>query len=44
MSTTSAKGPAGWRILGFGKHPEIAAALQEKLRGLGFQATGFAEL
>lgn len=32
----------GHRILGFGKHPEIAAALQEKLRSLGFQATTFA--
>ncbi len=33
--------PTGWRILGFGKHPEIAAAVQEKLRSLGFQATTF---
>ncbi|HLN90657.1 MAG TPA: hypothetical protein VK429_02215, partial [Patescibacteria group bacterium] len=33
--------PTGWRILGFGKHPEIAAAVQEKLRSLGFQATNF---
>jgi hypothetical protein len=32
----------GWRILGFGKHAEIAAALQAKLRSLGFQATMFA--
>ena len=31
----------GWRILGFGKHQEIAAAVQEKLRSLGFQATTF---
>jgi hypothetical protein len=31
----------GWRILGFGKHPEIAAAVQEILRSLGFQATTF---
>ena len=31
----------GWRILGFGKHPEIAAAVQEKLRSLGFRATTF---
>ena len=30
-----------WRILGFGKHPEIAAAVQAKLRSLGFQATNF---
>jgi len=28
----------GWRILGFGKHPEIAAAVREKLGSLGFQA------
>ncbi len=31
----------GWRILGFGRHPEIAAAVQENLRALGFQATTF---
>jgi hypothetical protein len=31
----------GWRILGFGKHPEIAAAVQEKLRSFGFQANTF---
>jgi hypothetical protein len=31
----------GWRILGFGKHPEIAAAVQATLRSLGFQATTF---
>lgn len=33
--------PTGWRILGFGRHPEIAAAVQAKLRSLGFQATTF---
>ena len=42
MSTASYARPTGWRILGFGKHPEIAAAAQEKLRSLGFQATNFA--
>ena len=42
MSTTHSSRPTGWRILGFGKHPEIAAAVQEKLRSLGFQATTFA--
>ena len=42
MSTASSSSPMGWRILGFGKHPEIAAAVQEKLRSLGFQATNFA--
>jgi hypothetical protein len=41
MSTSSSSRPAGWRILGFGKHPEIASAIQEKLRSLGFQATNF---
>ena len=34
--------PTGWRILGFGKHPEVAAAVQARLRALGFQATAFA--
>jgi UDP-N-acetylglucosamine:LPS N-acetylglucosamine transferase len=41
MSITSSSHPTGWRILGFGKHLEIAAAVQEKLRSLGFQATTF---
>jgi len=40
-STVSSSTHTGWRILGFGKHPEIAAAVQEKLRSLGFQATTF---
>jgi hypothetical protein len=40
-STESSSRSSGWRILGFGKHPEIAAAVQEKLRSLGFQATNF---
>jgi hypothetical protein len=40
-STESYSRSSGWRILGFGKHPEIAAAVQEKLRSLGFQATNF---
>ncbi len=42
MSNPSSSRPTGWRILGFGKHPEIAATVQEKLRSLGFQATNFA--
>src|SRR5512141_1101241 len=42
MSFASSSLPTGRRILGFGKHPEIAAAVQEKLRSLGFQATIFA--
>jgi hypothetical protein len=32
----------GWRILGFGKHPELAATMQDTLRSLGFRATNFA--
>jgi hypothetical protein len=42
MSTASSSRRTGWRILGFGKHPEIAAAVQGELRSLGFQATNFA--
>ncbi len=41
-SAASDTRPAGWRILGFGKHPEIAAAVQQKLRSLGFEAMIFA--
>ena len=41
MSNAPSTRPTGWRILGFGKHPEIAAAVQEKLRSLDFQATNF---
>ena len=41
MSAASSLRHTGWRILGFGKHQEIAAAVQEKLRLLGFQATTF---
>jgi hypothetical protein len=40
-SAGSSARPTGWRILGFGKHPEIVAAIQEKLRSLGFEATHF---
>ena len=41
MSTASSSRLTGRRILGFGKHPEIASAVQEKLSSLGFQATIF---
>jgi hypothetical protein len=41
MSTDSCSRITGWHILGFGKHSEIAAAVQEKLRSLGFLATNF---
>ena len=51
MTTTDSASPAtipppapttGWRILGFGKHPEHAAAIQSQLRSLGIRATNFA--
>jgi hypothetical protein len=41
MSSDSYSRPTGWRILGFGRHLEIAAAVQGKLCSLGFQATNF---
>jgi hypothetical protein len=41
MSIVSSSRPAAWRILGFGKHPEIAAAVQAKMSTLGFRATIF---
>jgi hypothetical protein len=31
-----------WRVLGFGKHPENAAAIQARLRAAGLAATHFA--
>ena len=34
--------PHGWRVLGFGKHPENAAAIQERLRSEGLRARNFA--
>jgi hypothetical protein len=34
--------PQGWRVLGFGKHPENAAAIQERLRSVGLRARNFA--
>jgi hypothetical protein len=37
MSSSSPDLP-GWRILGFGKHPEIAVSVQASLRSLGLQA------
>ena len=36
------KVPQGWRVLGFGKHPENAAAIQARLRNAGLAATHFA--
>jgi|GEM_PF-1175161 len=34
--------PEGWRVLGFGKHPENAAAVQKRLRNAGLRARNFA--
>ena len=41
MTTGSSSSSTGWRILGFGKHPEIAAAVQKQLNSFGFRATTF---
>jgi hypothetical protein len=35
-------GPRAWRILGFGRHREVAAAIQAQLRSEGLQARTFA--
>jgi hypothetical protein len=40
--SASSPDSSGWRILGFGKHPEIAAVVQATLRSLGFHAKVFA--
>ncbi|MDX6353822.1 MAG: hypothetical protein QOF98_725 [Streptomyces sp.] len=37
MSTSDILKP--WRVLGFGKHPEIGAAVQARLREAGLEAT-----
>lgn len=43
MDTVKPTGePAGWRILGFGRKPEVAAAIQEQLRAEGLRARTFA--
>lgn len=34
--------PGGWRILGFGRKPEVAAAIQAHLRAEGLRANAFA--
>ena len=33
---------AGWRILGFGAHDDIAAKIQDSLRNAGLRSTNFA--
>lgn len=40
-SIAPSPGPSGRRILGFGRHPEIADAVRETLNSLGFRATTF---
>ena len=42
MTESAAPVPQGWRVLGFGKHPEVAAAVQERLRAAGLRARNFA--
>ena len=41
MTIYSSSHSTGWRILGFGKHPEIAAAVQKQLNSFGLRATTF---
>lgn len=41
MSSAASSRAAGWRLLGFGKHPEIAATIRERLTSLGFRPTIF---
>ena len=42
MRESTAPVPQGWRVLGFGKHPEVAAAVQGRLRAAGLRARNFA--
>lgn len=42
MRTAASENLTGWRMLGFVKHTEQAAAIQAKLRSLGFRAKHFA--
>ncbi|MBI1370024.1 MAG: hypothetical protein GC162_15390 [Planctomycetes bacterium] len=42
LSIGSSARPSGWRILGFGKHPQMAAAVEAELRAVGINATNFA--
>ena len=43
MDVTKPTGePGGWRILGFGRRPEVAAAIQAQLRSEGMRAKAFA--
>ena len=43
MGVTKPTGGAeGWRILGFGRQPEVAAAVQAQLQSAGLRAKAFA--
>ena len=42
MTPTDNDMAQGSRVLGFGKHPENAAAIQERLRSVGLRARNFA--
>jgi hypothetical protein len=42
MTSADMDKPRGWRVLGFGKHPENAAAIQAHLRSEGLRARNFA--
>ena len=42
MTSIETNEPQGWRVLGFGKHPENATAIQEHLRSEGLRARNFA--
>jgi hypothetical protein len=42
MTASTDPAPQGWRVLGFGKHPEVAAAIQARLRSAGLRARNFA--
>jgi hypothetical protein len=42
MTATEPDNPRGWKVLGFGKHEEIAAEIQQRLRAQGLRARTFA--
>lgn len=42
MTESTVPVPEGWRVLGFGKHPEVAAAVQGRLQAAGLRARNFA--
>jgi hypothetical protein len=42
MMESTVPAPQSWRVLGFGKHPDVAAAVQARLRSAGLRARNFA--